>query len=98
LDYEQLPFKRIRAMERINRRACENVRAVERSFSRRVPKTSARALFFFSLIFVGGEKSPLSSHFSEIARDVPRATSIPRKQTDLTVLLVIIVYYYSQTQ
>ena len=59
---EQLPFQRIRAMERINRRACENVRAMERSFSRRVPKTRARALcFFFSLIFVGarrGEKSP----------------------------------------
>ena len=90
---EQLPFQRIRAMERINRRACENVRAVERSFSRRVPKTRARALCFFFSHFCGrgGEKKALPLHFSEIARDVPRATSIPRKQTDLTVLLVIIV-------
>jgi len=58
---EQLPFQRIRAMERINRRACENVRAVERSFSRRVPKTRARALCFFFLSFLWarrGEKSP----------------------------------------
>jgi hypothetical protein len=78
-------------MERINRRVRENVRAMERNNSRRVQKTRARVVFFFlSFLWAGGEKA-LSLHFSEIARDVPRATSIPRKQTDFTVLLVIIV-------
>jgi hypothetical protein len=56
---EQLPFKRVSAMERINRRVRENVRAMERNNSRRVQKTRARVVFF-SLIFVGwGRKSPL---------------------------------------